>query len=589
MADIAVDSGMLRSISQDISVLGGLINDVDRSVSSVKADVGRVAKEVSTTQNELMSLRQAFMDYVQQAERTAAVQRAETKMGNLKAELDRQYGHYSVVRRSSVGVLQAFDVGNVSDEVVAHVSEELMIQSPRYWLAPALVGIAAWSRDDKEITDKSISEAFKRNKAKTSLFYALVMRRMGRNDAAARWLHHYLQSCTSSALTREFAVILEAAAQGAFGPDGAKLLSGQIKKWNEELRMSDDVVNAQIKEWVEELGNNAGVLASDEYTELRSVSPDFPRLEAMLNAATSLGNTTKKYQAVKEDTYSTPAVIADMLDDLLEQLVTEYDDEELPLRREVALNEAIIETVGDMQRAQQKASQYQRALEETVDATTLQTRTAISPELMGVSVQTQKVSIGAGQGDFDNALSQYTRDYRSKVLTEAKIVLDNNHSGQAQTFGFVGHQSSTSEPEQNVLARLRDEWERSFASYIESITFKPSSVVVPVIIAIVAIIIGFAISPGFGALLLIAGGGGVGFWIYNKKNKADAAVQQAQNAKAEAFEVSKQKVLAARAAFYDLQLEFKELDKDEEGLRNLIATWPTAKIEEPAAAAGRGN
>lgn len=582
------------ALNNNFKALSSAIDQVSRSVSSlqfgvseVKADVGEVSSELSSTRSELLALAAAFNDYVQEAERTAAVQRAETKMGNLKAELDRQYGHYSVVRRTSVGVLQAFDVANVSDDVVTHVSEELMIQSPRYWLAPALVGIAAWSRDDKDICERSIQEAFKRNPAKTSLFFALVLRRMGRNQAALRWLRHYLQSCTSSALTREFAVILEAAAQGAFGPQGASLLSEQLKKWNDELRLDDEIVRAQVEEWKSELDNNADVLAPDEYPELRSVCPDFPQLEAMLNAATSLRKTTKKHQAVKDDDRASLNMIADMLDDLLEQLVTEYDDEELPLRREVAFNEAIIETDGDMKRAQKKASQYQRALEETIDAVTLQTRTAISPSLMGVSVQTQKVSIGAGQSDFITGISEYTKEYRSKVLTEATIVLDQNHSTQAQTFGFVGHQSKTSEPEQPVFSRLQSAWDSTFASYIERVSFNPSSVVVPIVIATVVVLIAFLISVTFGFLLLVGAGGGVGYWVYNKKKKADAELATALRMKAQAFDESKKLIIAARAAFFDLQLEYKELDEDEEGLRNLIETWPTAKPSETSKASER--
>lgn len=576
-ADVDDLNKNFKVISNALNEVHTAVSNLEVDVSEVRTTVGQVSSDLSTTREELLALSEAFNDYVQEAHRTAAVQRAETKMGNLKAELDRQYGHYSVVRRTSVGVLQAFDVANVSDKVVTHVSEELMIQSPRYWLAPALVGIAAWSRDDKEICDRSIQEAFKRNPAKTSLFFALVLRRMGRNEAALRWLRHYLQSCTSSALTREFAVILESAAQGAFGPQGALMLSKQLKQWNDELRLDDDIVRAQVEEWKSELDNNAGVLATDEYPELRALSPEFPQLEAMLNAATALGATTKKYQAVKDNDSSSLNVVADMLDDLLEQLVTEYDDEELPLRREVAYNEAIIETDGDMKRAKQKASQYQRALEETVDAVTLQTRTAITPDLMGVSVQTQKVSIGAGQSDFITGLNEYTKDYRSKVLTEASIVLDENHSYEAQTFGFVGYRSNTSEPEPAVISRLQAAWDSSFNSYIQRATFKPSSVAAPVAITAVVVLLALLLVPVFGVLLLLGGGGGLGYWIYDKKKKADAEVATAYRLKAQAFEESQRMLLGARAAFFDLQLEFKELDKDEEGLRNLIETWPTAQ------------
>ena len=164
MADDYIDfSPVIRAIDQandniitvnkNISVLG---NDLDR----VSDRVGLIDDKVDNTQSELAELRRQFEEYVKQAERTANVQRAETKVGTLKADLEREFGHYKVVRRSSIGLLQAFDVGNVSESTASQISEELMIQTPRYWLAPALVALAAWSRDDKDICEHSITETY---------------------------------------------------------------------------------------------------------------------------------------------------------------------------------------------------------------------------------------------------------------------------------------------------------------------------------------------------------------------------------------------------------------------------------------------
>ena len=138
MADGYIDfSPVIRAIDQandniitvnkNISVLG---NDLDR----VSDRVGLIDDKVDNTQSELAELRRQFEEYVKQAERTANVQRAETKVGTLKADLEREFGHYKVVRRSSIGLLQAFDVGNVSESTASQISEELMIQTPRYWL-----------------------------------------------------------------------------------------------------------------------------------------------------------------------------------------------------------------------------------------------------------------------------------------------------------------------------------------------------------------------------------------------------------------------------------------------------------------------
>lgn len=558
----------LDAVNSNIEVIRG---DIIR----VEGQVGNMAVDLDSTRNELRELRKAFEKYAKESERTAAVQRAETKIGNLKAELDRQYGHYAVVRRASVGVLQAFDVGNVTNEVVSQVSEELMIQSPRYWLAPALVGLAAWSRDDQEICEKSIKEAYNRDQAKTSLFFALVLRRVKRTDAANQWLKHYLMTCDSGSLTREFAVILEAAAEGAFGPIAERILSEKLHEWNRMLRQQPTVVEAQTEEWNNEFMSNKQQLVTDDYAKLAQLSPDFPRLRTLIESATALGVFADKYEAIRDVELQTTDRIEDALDDLLEQLVTEYDEEELPIRRDVAYNEAILDTHGDLDAAKVKADQYVRALEETLDAVTLQTRAAINPELLGVSINTQRVAIGTGLEDVRAGLAKFTKGYRADYLDAATIILDENHSGFAQQFNFGRFTTSTAEDEQTSLNRLKEQWNAAFQGYIQQVQFTNVQMVLPIIAAILIVLV-MGLGGIISALLgLILGAGGAAFWIYTKKTTAERKVAEAETARENAFLVSRDLLLETRAEFLDLHLEYHDLDQDEEKAKRLLDTWPT--------------
>ncbi|MCK0092544.1 hypothetical protein MWU77_17340 [Rhodococcus sp. F64268] len=226
----------IAPIVNAVNRMQGQVNDLTVQVGRVDANVGRVSHDVQTTRGELQALTAEFRQFVHNAQLTANVQRSETALGNAEAALDREYGHYKVVRRTSVGTLQAFDVGNVTNDTVQQISEELMIQTPRYWLAPALVALAAWSRDDRELADKSVQTAFTRDGAKTSLFFALVLRRQGRVDASARWLRYYLSALDPRALGREFAVVYEAAAHDAFGTHGYVVVGTQLSEWNGRLR-----------------------------------------------------------------------------------------------------------------------------------------------------------------------------------------------------------------------------------------------------------------------------------------------------------------------------------------------------------------
>ncbi|PAY23340.1 hypothetical protein CEY15_08445 [Dietzia natronolimnaea] len=556
--------------------IDSLENRMDTSISDLQTGVGQIQTDLSTTSAELRELKAAFDEYVMAAQRTANVQRSETKVGALKAELDRQFGHYSVVRRSSIGLLQAFDIGNVTNEIASAVSEELMIESPRYWLAPALVALAAWSRDDKEIADKSVDAAFNRSPEKTSLFFALVLRRQDREDASIKWLRHYFSALDPTALTREFAVILEAASQDGFGPAGAAMCLEMLTRWNSELRSRPDVVDAQIQKWVEEIGVHRGRVDVNHYSALAFVSPQWPAVQAQLESAAAIPAMIDDYTRVRDFDAPRSTIIEDLLDDLLEQLVTEYDDEELPLRREVAFHEAVIDESGDLQRADKRAAVQLEALEETIDAVSLQTMSAISPDALGVSQRTQRVAVGAGQEDFRSATGRFTMDYRSRAVTSVPLHLGPKHSSYAENLGFVGWDGDSSEPEESAVRRLDTAWDTTVQTRIDELALTNSAYIVPSLIAAGVVVVVSVISILAGLFALVIGAATVYFLVEQKRKRADAAIAEVEAARDKAKQNSRDLLRRATAEFVDATLVYEELDSAEPDLLRLINTWPTA-------------
>jgi uncharacterized protein VirK/YbjX len=79
---------------------------------------------------------------------------AETRQVKIRQELDTSYGHYGQVRRIATGILQAADIKIVRQETMQNATEELMLLTPKYWLAPALVALGAWLNDNKDLAQK---------------------------------------------------------------------------------------------------------------------------------------------------------------------------------------------------------------------------------------------------------------------------------------------------------------------------------------------------------------------------------------------------------------------------------------------------
>jgi hypothetical protein len=565
----------ISTVSRDVSNLRG-------EVSAVDANVGRISTDLTTTRSELHQLRVDFLEFAQQAQRTANVQHSETVIGNVEAALEREYGHYKVVRRTSIGTLQAFDIGNVSNHTVQQISEELMLQTPRYWLAPALVALAAWSRNDPALASRSIDAAFIRDPQKTSLFFALVLRRQARMEAATRWLRHYLSSLDPRALTREFVIILEAASQEAFGPHGRALISDQLGEWNGKIRNEPGVAGTQVETWVKELAIHRGRVDDALYPNLAKRSPQWPEFKDLMERASALGYVATKYAKIRDTSTPLALSVTERLDDILEHLVTEFDEEELPYQRDVAYHRAVIDNGGDLDRARETADALNEALNETFDIVSLETQTAIRPELFGVSVAAQKIAIDSGRDYFRQAIGRYTAEYRSRYIDHVEIKLGQKHSEYATTLNFPGWKTSTAVAQADAEASLAAAWKKAMQAYLESVRFKEHNYFIAGGIALVGLILAIAAFP-VGLLLFFAAAGGAGIWLWKTKTAADQKYKEAQAIAKQALQHSVDLYRATAAEFVDATIAYGDQDINEAALLKVVDTWPTFTAEKERA------
>lgn len=565
-------SGALNQINRSVVTLQSQVSQVDERV-------GDISRDLSTTTNELRELRREFGEFVLTAQRVANLQFSQTKLGNLKDDLEREFGHYAIVRRTSIGTLQAFDIGNVSDKTVQQISEELMIQTPRYWLAPALVGLAAWSRDDQSLSEKSIDAAFSRDSAKTSLFFALVLRRQGRLEAATRWLRHYFTSLDPFNLGREFGVVLEAVAQDAFGPSGRELVVERLITWTALMREKEEIIEEQVGSWQTEISVHRGRVDNALFPRMSEFSPHWDLVRDLLEHASALDTVRAKYQAIFDSVPARKASYEDLMDDILETLVTEYDEEELPLRREIVYHEAVVESNGDTDRAREAADSANEALEEGMDAATLVTHAALHPALLGIGESTQKLAIGAGSADFITATGRYTAGYRASWPSAVDIKLQGNHSNYAAALGFGSWRASSATPEAEAEASLSAEWDRAVADYIERTRFKNTAFIIPGLITLGVGLIGLLGGPIGLIIGLVLAGGISALIVFNKKKKADQAVADAQRNRDAAFAVSRDILREHMAEWVDARILYSEQDGKEADLLRLLQAWPAINVE----------
>ena len=186
-ADLSSIESSLSTMESNLSNLGNEMGSLSNTVSHVSSKVEEMADEVSSTQKILYELAGDFATFVKKDSMDKAFQMAQTQIIAERQEFEKNFGQYAEVRKLTVGILQATDLGIVRSETMRRRSEESMLNIPRYWLGPGLIALSAWLANDRPLAEKAMAETVRRDDNKASLYFALISRRGNRRQASAAW------------------------------------------------------------------------------------------------------------------------------------------------------------------------------------------------------------------------------------------------------------------------------------------------------------------------------------------------------------------------------------------------------------------
>lgn len=375
----------LSQISNSLGALHDDLRYIDNNVNSVKNNVGNIYSKIDAFIGE-------FREYALKQEKEQQKQKAEIRLVKIRQELEQKYGHYKDVRNKAKGIIQADDIGIVRKETISNLSEEVMIATPGYWLAPCLVALSAWINDQPELAEKALREGIKRNDEKTSLFFALICRRANRKKACLKWIRRYLEVQDEEHLNRETIIVLDAYSSGVLGVDSEGIISKQMDKWLAHLEEKAGFTERQIKQWSDAINLKRRPVDTSSYTYLKNYSPTWGQMQEALDDAALHSEMLAYFDSIfGKDVKST--AIKEQLDEILNNLVNDYDEEEAPLRKQERVEQLTLDCDGDLERVRKKMQIEQTAFEQSKNFTQLLTDAAMKPESSHVAVSTQKFAL----------------------------------------------------------------------------------------------------------------------------------------------------------------------------------------------------
>lgn len=409
----------------DLTNITNALNNLGQGVQGVSRKIDNVDNEITVTRGELADLQQQFRDFELRYERATEVGLAETRLVKVRQKLEQDFGHHGEIRRAATGIVQAADVKIVREETVNTVTEELMIQAPGYWLGPALVALSCWMQNRKDVAERALAEALRRDDEKTSLFFALITRRAQRGEACGIWLDRYLGQQDPSLLKRQTMVLIDATAGGVFPADAQLRCHKRFQQWLDKLSEGDDFVENQRQQWRDALEFRIhSDDHTDKYPQLASHSSTWPVLSECLDRGALNENLLEYLKDIFEAPLPTPSRLIDAVDEQLDRLVTGYDAPELPLRKEEAKLEMIIREGGRRDEAEAKFALEEVALEERVDFTQMLTNAAMHSEKSGASVASQRLALALSREWLGDAFGDITLFTRQAVPEQIALSID---------------------------------------------------------------------------------------------------------------------------------------------------------------------
>lgn len=351
----------LYRVEKSINRVETIADNLNNMMVSVGNEVNAVDRKVEAIQEELESLRREFVELMETQQRNAVIQKASTELVRVRQEIQQKFGNYAVVRETMIGILQATDVALVRETTISRVSEELMIATPNYWLAPCLVAVAAWISNDRALAERAIAESMRRDVKKTAITMALICRRNERTKTCFEWLNVYFQNVSPEKVTEEDFAYVSAYTSGVFGVDETHVCDEYITMWvNKMTKGNDDFSEKENKKWKDYCARFKTDI-STRYQNLTSL-PEFAKINEYVGRLEAVRKIENDFESLNGSDIDINK-LREEIDARLEALVKNVEEEEYELRDEEKFYK-MVKLDGNEEKARNQIEQDKRRREE---------------------------------------------------------------------------------------------------------------------------------------------------------------------------------------------------------------------------------
>lgn len=476
---ISIDlSGVYRALNNVNDNINHNLNVLDNHIKAVDQSVENTRRQ---TMQEINYLKAQFVEMQRQQKLQAALQRAITEVIRVRQELEQRFGTHKLVRDNMLGILQATDLGLITKTTISKCTEELMISAPKYWLAPALVALAAWISDNKNLAERAAKEAVKRDEEKTCLLFALITRRVnaGRvafgkkpSNACFLWLDRYFRLQNPFKMRTSIIAYVDAYANGVFGLDKDHICQDHINNWMNTLsKQNPDFAEEQKRYWLHFFGERVQHMNTEQFLCLQRICPQYNAIDNYLSrigASEDENHGIKSYIRGIEDQEADREKLVHDIDEQLMNLVSKYEEDEAPLRDEEEYLDYVKKFNGDEDKAKNMVNAIHASKkDEPVD---FAQRLSESITADNATISAKKTALSMLKGYIGTAFNEFITEYKDSYPETIDLeIKEPANVANGKPFTWNG-QTSNAENRDELIASLKKQYDNERKAALDRVS-----------------------------------------------------------------------------------------------------------------------
>ena len=400
----------------NLDIIENNLGQLAKNIGNVSINVEEVDTKVNKVTNSVKTIEEEIKNFMIEIRGSTILSNAKQSIMMSQEELNKQYGHYDSVRRKINGIFQATDINAIRKSTIENISEQVIIDTPNYWLAPALVSLCAWLTDNQNLATRALKEAMNRDDEKTSLLFCLIHLRANRYETALKWLNRYLEMQDPAKMENKIITVLDAITNGSFGVDAKEICLQKIETWITELASLHGYKEIQIDRWNTYINSLITYQSNNNFDFIKEYTSEIDRVTKILSVSNSRKNILLELKNIIKEEQNIQISTTSQIDKLINMLVFNYENEELELKKDIAKNKLIIEENGNVTKAIERFKETELAFQKETDFYSQLTNITLEYKNTKPTINTRKMALALSKDWIYESYNNISKNYTTNDL-----------------------------------------------------------------------------------------------------------------------------------------------------------------------------